>query len=391
MLKRLLAFIVMQTSNARIVERLQLERHSVSWECSDMTNYDTDADKRQVTAEGTWHEGSASWWEAIAIKRAGAIKDLESELKATRESGKQLADEAITHNVASAMYNQVEGERNEARRQLAASEKQSHAYHEQLTSSYLARDIMEERYKQKLAAANKRADEYKYAEKMAQQAREENAEQLKAANARIVEKDESFAIMNQAKNRVGDERDWLKEQLKAANDIIIEREKGLKVYNDENQELVDVINEELRVKEPHSPKQLVRLAGERLAGALALVGETFPPNSALRDGKQGIAPFIDKIEKLLRGVGSADGTFAIVAKFVSSVENCTDTAQLRLLDRFVKDVKALLNEDHASIVRDWDMIEPLVQDRGDVKVVQALDRLRFHFGHPRPVARPQKG
>jgi hypothetical protein len=53
--------------------------------------------------------------------------------------------------------------------------------------------------------------------------------------------------------------------LVAANERITECEKGLKVYNDENQELVDVINEELRVKEPHSPKQLVRLAGERLA------------------------------------------------------------------------------------------------------------------------------
>jgi CRISPR/Cas system CMR subunit Cmr4 (Cas7 group RAMP superfamily) len=60
------------------------------------------------------------------------------------------------------------------------------------------------------------------------------------------------------------ENEALRKQLAAANATIIEREKELKVYNDENQALVDVINEELKVKEPHSPKQLVRLVGEKL-------------------------------------------------------------------------------------------------------------------------------
>jgi hypothetical protein len=38
---------------------------------------------------------------------------------------------------------------------------------------------------------------------------------------------------------------------------------------------------------------------------------------------------------------------------------------------------------------DWDLIEPLVHDDGDIKIVQALDRLHFYFGHPKPKAKPQ--
>ncbi len=85
--------------------------------------------------------------------------------------------------------------------QLATAQKESHAYHEQLTSAYMTRDIMEERYKKQLEAANARAGQ---------------------------------------------------------------AEKAAKVMNDENQGLVDDINKHLGHLGTHSPKLLVREAAERL-------------------------------------------------------------------------------------------------------------------------------
>ncbi len=194
-----------------------------------MTKHDTEADKHQVTAEGTWREGSTSWWEAIAIKRAGAIKDLE----------RQLADLTTIHG----------------------------------------------------------------------------------------------SVLKQALEQ--------KERVAGALDK---------------------------------------------ANHLANDPSSFPGYWTINQTR-----LLAELLKLLRGEPAVEGVIAIVIKFIDDMDQCTDTARLRLLDRFVKDVKALLNVDRASIVHDWDMIEPLVHEGGDINVIRALDRLHFYFGHPRPVARPQKG
>lgn len=73
-----------------------------------MTRHDTDEDKRQVTAEGTWREGSASWWEAVAIKRAGAIKDLEQQLASSKAENGRLARGLQSQQTSHERFRQLE-------------------------------------------------------------------------------------------------------------------------------------------------------------------------------------------------------------------------------------------------------------------------------------------
>lgn len=47
-----------------------------------MDGYDTDDDKRHVTAQGVFKEDSKGWWEAIAQRRAFVLKELEQQLAA---------------------------------------------------------------------------------------------------------------------------------------------------------------------------------------------------------------------------------------------------------------------------------------------------------------------
>jgi chromosome segregation ATPase len=121
-----------------------------------MTRHDTDEDKRQVTAEGTWREGSASWWEAVAIKRAGAIKDLEKQLASSKAENGRLARGLQSQQTSHERFRQLEQQLAAANTDRKFLEKELHNAEEQLVVRHPQYDAVSRQLKaatEKLAKA----------------------------------------------------------------------------------------------------------------------------------------------------------------------------------------------------------------------------------------------